>query len=294
LFYVFDEVTDVMDAENTRRMADIIMDAVLNPARPRPADEPPIGELARQYWIRARAIATPMAQAHFIETMQMYLDGVVQQSQDRADERVRSIADFWDIRRDSSGCLPSFSLIEMGLEFPEEIYRHPLLEQLRDWANLSISTTNDVYSYNLERARGQDLHNIVTCVMYEKGLTLQEAIDWLGVWHEEEVVGGFRRAEREVRELFHQWPDHVARQIEFYINGLGCWVRGSDCWHFEGERHFGVQGLVIQKTRQVLMLPRLALAAGANEADKEADGEVGVLRDMLERDLAAGLDIVAK
>lgn len=152
----------------------------------------------------------------------------------------------------------------------------------------------DVYSYNLERARGHDLHNIITCVMHEKDLGLQEAIDWLGVWHEEEVVGGFRKAERELRELSQAWPDHVAREIEFYINGLGCWVRGSDSWHFEGERHFGVQGLAIQKTRQVVMLPRLSLSRRANEAEKEADGNVGVIRDMLERDSAAGLDIMTK
>lgn len=47
-FYVFDEITDVMDAKNTQYMADIVMDAVRNPGKQRPADEPPLGELARQ------------------------------------------------------------------------------------------------------------------------------------------------------------------------------------------------------------------------------------------------------
>lgn len=47
-FYVFDEYTDVMDAENTRYLADVVMDAVRNPGKMRPTGEPPIGELARQ------------------------------------------------------------------------------------------------------------------------------------------------------------------------------------------------------------------------------------------------------
>jgi hypothetical protein len=83
-----------------------------------------------------------MAERHLIETMQLYVDGVVQQSEDRTHDRIRSIEGYWAVRRHTSGCLPTFALIELELDFPEEVYTHPLLEILRDCAFYSISTGN--------------------------------------------------------------------------------------------------------------------------------------------------------
>ena len=48
LFYVFDEYTDVRDEHEVRQLADVVMDALRNPLKPRPKGETPIGELARQ------------------------------------------------------------------------------------------------------------------------------------------------------------------------------------------------------------------------------------------------------
>ena len=48
LFFVFDEKSDLVDAEEARKQADIIMDALRNPGRPRPENECIVGEVARQ------------------------------------------------------------------------------------------------------------------------------------------------------------------------------------------------------------------------------------------------------
>lgn len=48
LFYAFDEYTDVEDETTTRHMADIAMDGLRNPTKPRPKDECFLGEMARQ------------------------------------------------------------------------------------------------------------------------------------------------------------------------------------------------------------------------------------------------------
>lgn len=48
LFFVFDEQSDLVDAEEARKQADIIMDALRNPGRPRPENEWIVGEVARQ------------------------------------------------------------------------------------------------------------------------------------------------------------------------------------------------------------------------------------------------------
>lgn len=48
LFFIFDEWSDVSTAPETRVQADIIMDALRNPCKPRPSDEWVGGEVARQ------------------------------------------------------------------------------------------------------------------------------------------------------------------------------------------------------------------------------------------------------
>ena len=48
LFFVIDEHTDVLDAAGVRALADISMNALLNPTKPRPDRESVIGEMTKQ------------------------------------------------------------------------------------------------------------------------------------------------------------------------------------------------------------------------------------------------------
>ena len=48
LFFVFDEHTDVAPGDTVRMLADISMDAMRNPHKPRPVTEPVLGEITRQ------------------------------------------------------------------------------------------------------------------------------------------------------------------------------------------------------------------------------------------------------
>ena len=48
VFFVFDEYSDVEDEKTVQELADIIMDALRNPTRPREAREWVGGELTRQ------------------------------------------------------------------------------------------------------------------------------------------------------------------------------------------------------------------------------------------------------
>lgn len=83
-----------------------------------------------------------MAARHLLSTMQLYVDAVVQQSSDRAHDRLRSIDGYWAVRRHSSGCYPSFALMELELDIPENVYRHPLLDRMRDCALYLICAGN--------------------------------------------------------------------------------------------------------------------------------------------------------
>ena len=49
LFFIYDEFTDKVDGDGARVYAEMVMDAIRNPQKERPQDEPTLGEIARQY-----------------------------------------------------------------------------------------------------------------------------------------------------------------------------------------------------------------------------------------------------
>jgi hypothetical protein len=101
----------------------------------------------------------------FIETMQLYIDGVVQQSEDRTHDRIRSIDEYWAIRRHASGYFPAFTLIELELDFPEDVYHHPLFKTLRDCALHSICVGNVSLLILSTIPQADDSHRIFTLIM---------------------------------------------------------------------------------------------------------------------------------
>lgn len=48
LFFIFDEHSDIASSEEVKKQADVIMDAIRNPTRPRPKGEWVGGEVSRQ------------------------------------------------------------------------------------------------------------------------------------------------------------------------------------------------------------------------------------------------------
>ncbi|KAK3695701.1 isoprenoid synthase domain-containing protein [Podospora appendiculata] len=286
LLYLHDEQTDVEDADTTRKLGDIFIDALRNPAKPRPQGEAPIGEIGRQFSARLHKAATPTALTHFLDEMEAYIYSVVDQSTERQQNHIRSIADYFALRRLTGAGLPSFALIEAGMHIPEDVFRHPLLARMREAAAISLCFTNDVYSYNVERAKGHALHNLIPTVMHEKGLPLQSAIDWIGAWHDEHVVAEFLACQAELEKLTFGSAD-VDRLVRLYVHGLACWIRGADDWSFECERYFGREAAQVREERVVRMFPAFDVA----RADVvETEGEKGLVRELVEKGVA-GLQI---
>ncbi len=48
LFFVIDEYTDFEQAPAVKKIVDMLLDAVHNPQKPRPAGEPILGEMMRE------------------------------------------------------------------------------------------------------------------------------------------------------------------------------------------------------------------------------------------------------
>jgi hypothetical protein len=108
-----------------------------------------------------------------------------------------------------------------------------------------------LYSYNVEQARGLDDHNIVTVIVKEKALGVQEAIDYVG-----EMYRGIARKFIEDMKDVPSFSESLDQLVSEYVFGLSNWVTALLEWSFESERYFGTCGPKIKSTRIVELLPK--------------------------------------
>ena len=176
LFFVIDELSDVGDEKQVWVLADTIMDAIRDPHNTRPTDEPIVGLIAKQYvftistdlmsqmliidttfnryirfWERATKWTSPTSQRHFVATFNDYCESVVTQARDRVSLRVHTVDTYFAVRRENVGAKPSFALLEMDMNLPDEALEHPVMVDLTTWAidmliigNVSAVTTRSL------------------------------------------------------------------------------------------------------------------------------------------------------
>jgi len=249
---LLDEYTDNTDGDEARTCADMVTNVFENPHVERPQGESIIGEITRQFWLRAMQVASEGAQRRFIRNFTKYIYGVVDEAFDRTRGHIRSTADYITLRKLTLGGQPTFLCIELGLEIPDEVYEHHALQSLLEMTAEITIITNDLYSYNKEQAAGHGGHNILTAYMNEKGVDLDGALDWLAKYNDE-VQSKFQ----EQRGMLPSWNPDVDRVVNEFVERLGDWVRGQDCWSFESRRYFGTKGREVKEHRMVTLLPRV-------------------------------------
>ncbi|KAG6915082.1 hypothetical protein DXG01_013552 [Tephrocybe rancida] len=251
LFFLFDEYTDVATPREAEQMAAAAMDALRNTDKPRPTGECVVGEAARQFWELSSKCASEGARRRFIDNFDTYTAAVVQQAHDRAQSRIRTIKDYFVVRRDTIGAKPAFVILQFGLDLPDEVFTNPEIQRLSNACVDMIILGNDFCSYNVEQARGDDGHNIVTIVMHHERIGLNAAMRWIGDYHsslEQDFLNGMKSVP--------SFGEELNPKVRRYIDGLANWVRANDCWDFESHRYFATTGLEIQRTRKVALLPR--------------------------------------
>ncbi|KAH9885845.1 terpenoid synthase [Cubamyces lactineus] len=170
LFFLFDDITDLLDELDASIVAEASMDALMHPDRARPEGESVIGEVTRQFWSRVCQYANLAARRMFEEQWLLYINGVVEQARDRDRHRVRTVEEHMAIRRRTVGAEPSYAFAMLAKELPTELVNHPLLVSLRASVTDMLIYDNDMVSYEKEQAAGDDLHNILTIVMEERRL----------------------------------------------------------------------------------------------------------------------------
>lgn len=56
--------------------------------------------------------------------------GTAQQAEDRSRLHIRDIASYVQVRRRTIGARPSFNILEMDMNLPDEVMHHPVIREL--------------------------------------------------------------------------------------------------------------------------------------------------------------------
>ncbi|KAH9026094.1 terpenoid synthase [Lactarius hengduanensis] len=252
LAIVFDELSSLSHEDEVQVMTKAMMGILLNPYTPRPEGEWVGVELARQSWELTIKTVSHQSLKRLIKTCSACAQAVIQKSADLRHKRIRSVEEYFQLRRDTIGARPAFALIELDMNLPKEAVHHPVIEEMTILAVDMIILDNDIASYNVEQARGDDGHNIVTVVMHQHKMDIQGAMNWVHDLHKELEAKFMDLYENKIPKFGEPVDTELAR----YVDGIGNWVRGNDQWNFETERYFGKEAPEVGRTRWVTLLPK--------------------------------------
>lgn len=90
------------------------------------------------------------ARDHFIETYRLYMVASAQQARDRHRDHLRTLDEYFTIRRDTIGSKPCYALVEAVVDLPPEALSHPTIAQLETHATDMIIFSNvSVFHYTI-------------------------------------------------------------------------------------------------------------------------------------------------
>ncbi|KAM7196900.1 terpene cyclase [Naviculisporaceae sp. PSN 640] len=240
MFYILDGTTDrCPTAEEAKVLVDCFMDALRHPNKPRPEEEWKGAKVAQSFMQRMISYGTSTSCIRrFVYRMQEFCDGVVEQAGDRSRDHIRSMEEYFEVRRGTIGAYPCFVVIQHEMDMPDDVYEHDILRKLEQLAADMIILDNDLLSYNVEQARGDEAHNLVKVVMNQFGLGVQESLHYVGSYHRK-VMDEFLRVYKNIPAVFQG-----DKAIERYAWGVANWVRANWQWSWETKRYFpNIDGL---------------------------------------------------
>ena len=108
----------------------------------------------------------------------------------------------------------------------------------------------------MEQAReGHSCSNIVTVIMKEKGLSLQQTIDFVG--EEFRMIMEDFAADKESLPSF---GEKVDSEVHLFISALETWIVGNIHWSFSTKRYFGKDFDEVRRTLTVKLSPPMPTA----------------------------------
>ncbi|KAJ7210297.1 isoprenoid synthase domain-containing protein [Mycena rebaudengoi] len=228
---------------DVRSTADVVLNSLRN------LDEPSssrIERMTRDVYKRMIPTTSIAIQRRFIQTLELFFEGVVQQRAPAVGV-VSDLEAYIDSRRERSASKPMFVLIEYAhnLNIPDNAIAHADIKKLEDAANDFITWSNEIFSYNVERSKCH-AHNVVAVVMAKQELSLQEAIDHVGeMCHE-----AFQKFMEACLRL-PTFGENTDRDVKVYVDGLRSCMAAALHWPFETQKYFGKRVAAVKTNRVV-------------------------------------------
>ncbi|KAH7334074.1 isoprenoid synthase domain-containing protein [Rhizoctonia solani] len=246
--FTFDDMTDAGALDDVGRMklaVDLTMQVLLDPQTPPPKFK--IAAALQSCFNRMRSDSSPSTIQRTIEAIDFYTQAVLQQKVNRADDRVPTIEEYIQLRRDTSAMRIAFVGIEyaQGLTLPQEVHDDPIIMELALAGNDILTWANDIYSFPVETSRG-DTHNFVCVAMWNKQLDLESAIAYV-----DQMTRDRLQEYTEAKAKLRSFDAHIDIQVARYIQGIEYCVQGFLDWTFLTPRYFGADTAKVKKTLMV-------------------------------------------
>ncbi|KAG8867912.1 hypothetical protein FRB97_002892 [Tulasnella sp. 331] len=254
--FAYDDLADEgglrKDGDGTRKAADIIMQCLRSTTTHNTPFK--IGKVFSSLWSRVLESGISQgASRRFLETTDLYLQAVHQHVVNRSNDKILDIESFIQLRRDNGALKMCFAMGEfsLGLDIPDEVLQHPLIQIMEDASNDVVVLSNDIYSYNIEQAQG-DTQNIIETTMKQKACSLQEAIDFSGKL----VTDRVKLFVDCKRKLPSFGSDRIDREVQQYLGICEDWMTAGFHWSLRSDRYFGKDVEEVKRTRVVKLLPK--------------------------------------
>lgn len=250
LLFVVDEVSDEQNGKDARHTGNVYLKAMRDPEW---NDGSVLAKMTKEFRARLLQYAGPGCYARFLKHCEDYVEAVAKEAEYRECGVVLDMASFETLRRENSAIRLCFGLFEycLGVDLPEYVFEDPTFMTLYWAAADMVCWSNDVYSYNMEQAKGIGGNNIVTVLMQAKGIDVQAACDAVG-----EHCKLLMERYLDAKEKLPSWGPSVDCAVAGYVQAMEHWIIGNLEWSFETQRYFGAVHAEVKATRVVMLRPR--------------------------------------
>ncbi|KAF8968015.1 isoprenoid synthase domain-containing protein [Flammula alnicola] len=260
MLFVVDEVSDDQNGQDASATGQVFVNAMKYPDWD---DGSKLAKITKEFRARFRRLAGPRNVKRWEDLCVAYTTCVAREAELRERQEVLDLESFIPLRRNNSAVLLCFSLVEhiLGIDLDDEVYEDENFLNAYWAACDHVCWANDVYSYDVEQSKGHTGNNVVTVLMEDKKMSLQEASDYIGVQCSQ-FVETYLSSRAKLSPA-------LGKDAVRFIDALGNWMVGNIVWSFETVRYFGSQRLEVKETGIVYLRPQELTEDVSSESDEE-------------------------
>ncbi|CAG6394629.1 pentalenene synthase [Streptomyces cocklensis] len=242
-FFIFDDQFDgglgTRPAEIRQVVADLAGTMTTEGEPPRDVGDSPLARGFRDIWLRSTEGTPAGWRQRFGTHWRAYLDAHEAEALHRTADRLPSLEEFLEVRRESIGVRPCLDFAERcgGYALPDEVYDIPALREMREITGDVVIFVNDIVSLVKELAAG-DVNNTVVVHRAHKGCTVEEAVGHVSALANARTARFVRLATALPGALaLRGVPRETRGHVEHYVDGMRHLMAGNLTWSLATARY---------------------------------------------------------